>query len=70
MQPTRATLADRDEPLSATLSPLAHTLGLTTPVSTAAEIQDESDPARIPLEPVVIETAERAGVRNRPSSMS
>jgi glutamyl-tRNA synthetase len=64
----RATLADRDEPVSATLSLLAQTLGLTTPGSTASELLDEFDPARIPLEPVMIETGPRIGVRTRPSS--
>ncbi len=70
-----ATLADRDEPPSATLSLLARTLGLTAPASTAADLLDAFDPARIPLEPVVIDAAviepdQPAGVRNRSSSAS
>lgn len=61
-----ATLADRDEPPSATLSLLARTLGLPARVSTAAELLGAFDPARIPLEPVVIEAGPPARARSRP----
>lgn len=58
-----ATLGDRDEPPSATLSLLARTLGLPSPVSIAAELLVDFDPARIPLEPVVVEAGQDAGAR-------
>ena len=51
-------LAERGEPAAHTLALLAHTLGLATGrdhVSTAAELLGEFDPARVPLDPVVLE---------------
>ncbi len=52
-----ATLADRGEPVSATLALLAHTLGLARDrarVSGAAELLGEFEPARLPREPVAL----------------
>lgn len=52
------TLAERREAPGRTLARLAHSLGLArdkSVVATAAELIDEFDPARIPLEPVVVE---------------
>ena len=52
-----ATLAQRAEPLSATLALLAHTLGLARErahVRAAAELLDEFDPDALPREPVTI----------------
>jgi glutamyl-tRNA synthetase len=52
-----ATLADRGEPVSATLAWLAHTLGLArgrSRVRAAAELLDEFEPARLPREPVAL----------------
>jgi glutamyl-tRNA synthetase len=65
-----ATLAERDEPAAATLTLLASTLGFDKPVTTARQLLDDFDPARIPLDPVVIEAGHPAGVHNRPSSAS
>jgi glutamyl-tRNA synthetase len=50
-----ATLAERGEPPAATVNLIANTLGFARPFSTARELLDDFDPARIPLEPVVIE---------------
>jgi glutamyl-tRNA synthetase len=50
-----ATLADRDEPLSATLALLAHSLGLAhdrDQVSAAGELLEQFDPAALPRGPV------------------
>jgi glutamyl-tRNA synthetase len=50
-----ATLADRDEPVAATLALLAHSLGLAEGrdlVTSAAELVAEFDPALIPRQPV------------------
>ena len=52
-----ATLADRDEPVSATLALLAHSLGLARGrdrVRAAHELLGEFDPARLPSEPAVL----------------
>ena len=52
-----ATLADRGEPVAATLALLAHTLGLAAGrdrVAGAGELLDEFDPAGLPREPVTI----------------
>jgi glutamyl-tRNA synthetase len=52
-----ATLADRDEPVSATLALLAHSLGLARGrerVRAARELLGEFDPARLPSEPTVL----------------
>ena len=51
-----ATLADRDEPVGATLALLAHSLGLArgrSRVRRARELLDEFDPERLPSEPTV-----------------
>ena len=51
-----ATLADRDEPISATLALLAHSLGLArgrSRVRAARELLHEFDPERLPSEPAV-----------------
>jgi glutamyl-tRNA synthetase len=51
------TLADRGEPVTATLAWLAHTLGLAhdrARVSRATELLDEFEPARLPREPVAL----------------
>jgi glutamyl-tRNA synthetase len=51
------TLRDRDEPVSATLALLAHSLGLARDrdrVTGPAELLDEFDPERLPREPVVL----------------
>ena len=53
-----ATLADRNEPASATLALLAHTLGLAQEretVECAADLLHEFDSARLPRQPVVME---------------
>jgi len=53
-----ATLADRDEPVSATLAWLAHTLGLAPErdsVRGAADLLGAFDPDRMPREPVVLD---------------
>lgn len=53
-----STLADRDEPAARTLALLARTLGLGAGrdrISSAAELLDEFDPARVPLDPVVLD---------------
>jgi glutamyl-tRNA synthetase len=52
-----STLADRGEPIEATLALLAHTLDLARGrdrVGAAAELLDEFDPGRLPREPVVL----------------
>ena len=49
-----ATLIEREEPPAATLTLLASTLGFNRPVTTASELLADFDPARIPLEPVVL----------------
>ena len=52
-----ATLGDRDEPPSATLAALAHTLGLAAGrphVATPGELLDEFDPSRLPREAVTL----------------
>jgi glutamyl-tRNA synthetase len=52
-----STLADRAEPIEATLALLAHTLGLARDrdrVGGAAKLLDEFDPGRLPREPVVL----------------
>jgi glutamyl-tRNA synthetase len=52
-----ATLADRSEPVSATLALLAHSLGLSrgrARVRRAAELLHEFDPGRLPSEPTVL----------------
>jgi glutamyl-tRNA synthetase len=52
-----ATLADRDEPITATLALLAHSLGLATgrtEVADAGELLTEFDPERLPREPFVV----------------
>jgi hypothetical protein len=51
------TLADRGEPVTATLAWLAHTLGLVRDrarASSAGELLDEFEPARLPQEPVAL----------------
>ena len=51
------TLAERGEPVTATLGWLAHTLGLAHDrerVSRAGELLDEFEPARLPREPVAL----------------
>jgi glutamyl-tRNA synthetase len=56
-----STLAERGEPAAQTLALLAHTLGLAAgrdSVRTAAELLGEFDPARVPLEPVVLEACD------------
>ncbi len=52
-----STLADRGEPIEATLALLAHTLDLARDrdrVGDAAELRDGFDPGRLPREPVVL----------------
>ena len=52
------TLADRAEPVTATLAFLAHTVGLArdrSAVASAAELLEEFDPERVPRAPVVID---------------
>lgn len=52
-----ATLADRDEPVAATLALLAHSLGMAIgrdEVAGAGELLAEFDPQRLPHEPVVL----------------
>jgi glutamyl-tRNA synthetase len=52
-----ATLADRDEPMSATLALLAHSIGLASgrdQVERVAELLEEFDPRRIPPEPILL----------------
>ncbi len=52
-----ATLADRDEPIGATLALLARTLGLATDgerLATARELLDGFDPERLPAGPVTL----------------
>ena len=52
-----ATLADRSEPVAATLALLAHSLGLAAGrarVGGASELLDEFEPARLPTEPTVL----------------
>lgn len=59
-----ATLADRREPVSATLALLAHTLGLArdrSAVSAAADLLGEFDPAALPRGPVTIGHPSPAG---------
>jgi glutamyl-tRNA synthetase len=54
------TLADREEPVSATLALLAHTLGLARErprVTAAAELLAEFDPDGVPRAPVVMQAA-------------
>jgi glutamyl-tRNA synthetase len=54
-----ATLADREQPVAATLALLAHSLGLARGrdrVETAAELLDEFDPDELPPGPVTFET--------------
>jgi glutamyl-tRNA synthetase len=54
-----ATLADRQEPVAATLALLAHSLGLARGrdrVDTAAELLDEFDPGELPRGPVTFGT--------------
>jgi glutamyl-tRNA synthetase len=55
-----ATLAERAEPVGATLARLAHSLGLArerASLSCAAELLHEFDPARLPREPSVLDEA-------------
>jgi glutamyl-tRNA synthetase len=52
-----ATLAERDEPVAATLALLAHSLGLAAgrdELAGAGELLAEFDPGRLPREPVVL----------------
>jgi glutamyl-tRNA synthetase len=54
-----ATLADRAEPAARTLALLAHTLDLASgrdQVATAADLLGEYDPARVPRDPIVLDS--------------